>query len=70
LARAFCIVDFRTSTFARSDAFQSYGKFHVCFTERFICCVRGFAFISLFDGVGLSLLLLQGDVVSVISGEH
>jgi hypothetical protein len=45
-------------------------SFMSVFPNASICCVRGFAFISLFDGFGLSLLLLQGDVVSMISGEH
>jgi hypothetical protein len=50
--------------------FKAMVSFMSVFPNASICFVRGFAFISLFDGFGLSLLLLQGDVVSVISGEH
>jgi hypothetical protein len=45
-------------------------SFMSVFLKASICCVRGFSFISLCDGFGLSLLLLEGDVVSVISGEY
>ncbi len=45
-------------------------SFMSVFLNASICCVRGFSFISLCDGFGLSLLLLEGDVVSVISGEY